>query len=178
MCVKRSSNSCANASPRPSFTVSLATTDTLPIVPPRRTTLLGTTSGAAHEPARAGARLASVAHHGLAADDRRGVAVGGLQEPSCTAREVVDHLGTMQDEAVEVDHVDVGLLTRLERAAVTEPVQRRGVYRHLADHHFQWDTRATPSVAHPVREHVRLDARVTDGTDVRAAVAEAERGRG
>src|SRR6516162_6048793 len=61
--------------------------------------------------------------------------------PPGARREVEVHLGAVQHEPVQVDHVEVRPLADLERAAVVQPVQRGGVARHLADHDLDGEPR-------------------------------------
>ena len=60
--------------------------------------------------------------HGLDAG-LEGVAVarGALDQAAAAGRQVVDHLGPLERQRVEVDDVDVGLVARRQQAAVGRP---------------------------------------------------------
>ncbi len=130
---------------------------------------------APHEPPGQRARELVVLERDLAGDDRRAVALRALHEAAPARGQVEDHLGRAQAQACEIDHVHVGLLAHLERAAVGEAEQLRGVAAHALHRELHGNARTAAAVAHPVREHEGLDRRVADHAAVRAAVAEPER---
>ena len=107
-----------------------------------------------------------------ARDHRRDVARDRLQVPLPTGRQVGVDRRSAHGEVVEVDHVEIGALADLDRAAVVESVEPRGAPGLLLDHELERDGLAARPIAGPVRE-LRAGARaVTDELHVRAGVRE------
>ena len=67
-------------------------------------------------------------------------------------RQVVDDLGALQRQAVEIDHVDVGLVARRQQAAVVEAVGLGRAACLLGDQELERELGAAPAVARPQGE--------------------------
>src|SRR5262245_38041326 len=107
-------------------------------------------SGAAYEATGQRSARPALAHDHLAAHDGRHIALGSLQESPRAGRQVECHLRQPQSESAEIDHVEVGLETRADDAAVVETVERRRVARERSDGRLERDPRSAPPVPHPV----------------------------
>jgi hypothetical protein len=74
----------------------------------------GRLPAAAHEPSGFGTGVLAALEDGGAGDQGRLVAFGSLYEALAAGGEVVDDLGRVQAQAVEIDQVDVGALPGLQ----------------------------------------------------------------
>src|ERR687893_2898459 len=110
--------------------------------------------GAAQEAPGALARgLVALAYHD-APLHLRDVAPRPLHEPAAAGRQVVDHLGRLDGQGVEVDDVDVGQVPGRQQPPVVEPVQGGGAPGLEVHGLLEAQTVAPVAVAHPVAEHV------------------------
>ena len=76
---------------------------------------------AADQPPGQRAGRLPVAVRDVAADDRRAVAMGALEQPLASGRQVVGHHGHVAAQVVEIDDVDVRPHARGDDAPVREP---------------------------------------------------------
>src|SRR5438445_11035611 len=127
---------------------------------------------AAHEPSGFGAGVLAALEDGGAGDQSRLITFGSLYEALAAGGEVVDDLGRVQAQAVEIDQVDVGALPGLQASAVVEAEEIGGLARLALHHVFERQTRPTLPVSAPMGQHVGRRARVDDHRDMRAAVSE------
>src|SRR5436190_10047423 len=115
---------------------------------------------------RKGQRLSRPSNHATGARTRQfvvvhrldagleGVAVAGrpLDQAPAAGGEVVDHLGSLQGQRVEVDHVDVGLVAGRQQAAIGEAVRLGGAAGLLGDQELEWKLRSPRAIAAPQRQ--------------------------
>src|SRR6202022_312720 len=95
---------------------------------------------AAHEPSGFGTGVLAALEDGGAGDPGRLVAFGSLYEALTAGGEVVDDLGRVQAQAVEIDQVDVGALPGLQPSAVVEAEEIGGLARLALHHVFEAQT--------------------------------------
>ncbi len=79
-----------------------------------------------HQAAGAGACIFTVLEDRGSGNERRAIAVDALNEAATTGGQVMDDLGLVQAQPVEVDDVDVGAKAGLEPAAIVEAEEIRG----------------------------------------------------
>jgi len=77
-------------------------------------------------------------------------------------------------QGVEVDHVDVGLHTGCQDAAIPHAVEVRGAAGLLRNDRLEIDPLAAGAIAHPVSEQEGRDAGIAEQTAVGATVRERE----
>src|SRR5712692_829445 len=83
-------------------------------------------------------------------DQRRLVAVDPLHEAAAAGGHVVDELGLVEPQALEIDQVHVGAQTRLEPAAIAEAEEIRGLAGLPLDQELKRQARPAPPVASPM----------------------------
>src|ERR1700728_4197682 len=117
--------------------------------------LEGGAGGAADYYARTRAGLATVLLYCLTADEGRVVAGGGLHQARHLGGQIVDHLGMIQTETIEIDQVDIRLHPGLERAAIVHAEEARSVLgEFLNDELERQMILVAPGVtAHPMGQH-------------------------
>src|SRR5438128_468687 len=101
----------------------------------------GRLPAAAHEPSGTGTGVLAALEDGGAGDQRRLIAFGSLYQALAAGGEVVDDLGRVQAQAVEIDQVDVGALPGLQAFAVVEAEEIGGLARLALHHVFERQTR-------------------------------------
>jgi hypothetical protein len=107
----------------------------------------------------------------LAGDDRVAPAGRSLEQAPSVGREVVDDLGFVEAQVVEVDHVEVGPIARCDDTTI-EQADRAGGVATVALHEERQRDPVVVAVASPVGEQRRREAAVADRADVRAAVGQ------
>jgi hypothetical protein len=126
---------------------------------------------AANQPAgqRVGGHAVTV---GLdAVDEGVLVTLDPLLEPPAPAREVIDHLGSVNPHVLQVDDNDVRTVARGKLAPVVQADHPRRVTRLPLEDELHWQL-AVRTVAHPVLEERAREAAVADRADMRAAIAQ------
>ena len=126
-------------------------------------------SAAQHGPGEVAGVTAVLERH-RAIDEGGPVAAGALDVATGTAREVVDVLGQLQSQGVEIDDVDVGEAARRAAAAIGDPEQVGRVGRQPADAFLDGEHTL---VANPVHQEERRLAGVHDLPDVGAGIGQA-----
>src|SRR5882757_1369102 len=124
--------------------------------------------------ARTGTGVGTVHQDRYPRFDHLQIPVDALHEPAPSGREVVHSFRAMESERGEVDDVQVGDHSFLDRATVAETVGAGGVAAELAHEGLHWDPFATRSITSPVGEHEGGHARIRDDATVRTAVREPE----
>ena len=105
------------------------------------------------------------------------VAVGALEEAAATGGEIEGHARRLQPQALEVEHVEVGLVAGGDDAPITQADGLGGGPSLLVHRPRQLEARPDP-IPTPVRQQRRREAGVADGPDMGAAVPESRDGVG
>jgi hypothetical protein len=105
------------------------------------------------------------------------VARRALDQAPPTSRQVVDHLGPLQGKRIEVDDVDVGLVSRRQQAAIIQAIGRRRAARLLGHQELQRQLRPARAVAAPQRQQRGRRGGIADHADMRAAIGDAQHRR-
>src|SRR5207245_2508172 len=137
------------------------------LAPSRRPSL----STPADEAAGLGAGVLVVLEDRAAGDEGRRVALGPLHQALAAGRQVVDDLGGMEPQAVEVDQVHVGALAGLEPAAVVEAEEVGGLAGLALHYVFERQALAALPVAAPMGQHVGRRAGVDRPSNVPLSVS-------
>ena len=78
---------------------------------------------------RCGPRIRALLIDRLTRHQRLDIAIDALHEPASASREVVADLRGVQPQALEIDHIDIGALARLQPATIGETEEIRGFAR-------------------------------------------------
>src|SRR5271154_5195424 len=105
------------------------------------------------------------------ADDGVPIALSPLQEPASAGWQVVADDWAVQPEVVQVDDVEVGLVTRLEKTAVAQAGRQGRLPALPADDERRARAIAVPLPGPQLEKRCR-EASVTDRGDVSAPVAQ------
>ena len=104
-------------------------------------------------------------------DDRVTVTISTLHDPAATGRQVIEQLGLMHPQSVEVDDVEIGAVAGGQHATIMESDETSGVTGLTLDQELDIET-STVSISTPVLQQRRRERTVTDGADMGATVGE------
>ena len=96
-----------------------------------------------------------------------------LHQAPSTSRKVIDCFRPEQTERLKIDHIDIAQQTRLDSAAIFQPIRQRILPRQLVDQGFQRQALTYP-VTGPVSEnkcwHAGISYHSAVGTAIRKAI--------